>query len=63
MEIAFSGGEPCDVVQPADKSDDDSSNPNDKKAYYEVCPWRKIPSPKVPTPRHSVKLPNSVADP
>jgi hypothetical protein len=32
----FSGGEPCDVVQPADESDDDSSNPNDKKEYYEV---------------------------
>ncbi len=40
--IAFSGGEPCDVVQPADESDDDSSNPNDKKAYYEVWPWRQI---------------------
>jgi hypothetical protein len=48
MEIAFSGGEPCDVVQPADESDDDSSNPNDKKSYYEVCPSRQIPSPKVP---------------
>ncbi len=43
------------MVQPADESDDDSSNPNDKKAYYEVWPWRQIVTNDLPSPEFSLR--------